>query len=268
MTRSNGGKRNSARDGLWNGSRKSVRNLIWRDGAMTDADGPFDTLAEHLRTHSASPAAKRLRERLGQSGIPLDDSLGLWAVLAPHAMNATRRKVLVECLALWAPRDEVAALALVHLLRPELEIVAARLSRLAHLDPYEAEGSVLGAAWEALTRRPPPLGCERLQAIWSTLRRSSGLRRLAVEPVPEGFDREAPEESSAQERWPGLLDAAVSAGVLSCTEALLIVRTRVDGEPLRCVAADLGRPYDALRMERRRAEAALRAYVSSSGASS
>ena len=245
-----------------------MRNLIWCDGAMTDVDGPFDTLAEHLRTLSRSSAASRLLERLEQSGIPLDDSSSLWTVLAPHAMSTKRQRVLVECLALWAPRDELAALALVHLLRPDLEIVAARLSRLGHLDPYEAEGDVLGAAWEALTSRPPPVGCERLEAIWSTLRRSSGLRRLGTEPLPEGFDRAAPEELSAQERWPGLLDAAVSAGVLSCTEALLIVRTRVDGEPLRCVSADLGRPYDALRMERRRAEAALRSYVSSSGASS
>ena len=268
MTRSNGAKRNSARDGLWNRSGKSVRNLVWRDGAMTDADGPFDTLAAHLRTRSPSPAAGRLLERLAHSGIPLDGSPGLWAVLAPPAMSTKRRTVLVECLAPWAPRDELAALGLVHLMRPELEIVAARLARLAHLDPAEAEGDVLGAAWEAVTRQPPPTGCERLEAIWSTVRRSSGLRRLGAEPLPEDFDREAPEELSAQERWPGLLETAVSAGVLSCTEALLIARTRVDGEPLRCVAADLGRPYDALRMERRRAEAALRAYVSSSGASS
>ena len=245
-----------------------MRNLIWRDGAMTDADGPFDTFAEHLGALSRSPAAGRLLERLGQIGIPLDVSSSLWTVLAPQAMSTKRRRVLVEGLADLAPRDELAALALVHLLRSELEIVAARLSRLGHLDPYEAEGDVLGAAWEALTRRPPPVGCERLEAIWSTLRRSSGLRRLGTEPLPEGFDREAPEELSAQERWPGLLDAAVSAGALSCTEVLLIVRTRVDGEPLRCVAADLGRPYDAVRMERRRAEAALRAYVWSSGASS
>jgi IS30 family transposase len=58
------------------------------------------------------------------------------------------------------------------------------------------------------------------------------------------------------------------AGVLSNEEAVLIARTRVEGESLRCLARDLGRPYDAVRMERRRAEAALRSYASSLRASS
>ena len=151
---------------------------------------------------------------------------------------------------------------------PELETMAARLTRLGHLDPDEAEADVLASAWETLTRRPPPGRCERLEAIWTAARRVTGVRRPQPDPLPEDFDMEVPEGPSPSEHWPGLLDAAVSAGVLSCAEAMLIVRTRVDGERLRRVAADLGRPYDALRMERRRAEAALRAYVSSSGVSS
>ena len=85
---------------------------------------------------------------------------------------------------------------------------------------------------------------------------------------PTGFDVAAPEDPDPLERWPGLLDAAGVAGVLSNEEAVLIARTRVEGESLRCLARDLGRPYDAVRMERRRAEAALRAYASSLGASS
>ena len=42
---------------------------------------------------------------------------------------------------------------------------------------------------------------------------------------------------------------------------VLIARTRIEGVPLVEVAQALGRPYDAVRMERRRAEAALRTFV-------
>ena len=49
--------------------------------------------------------------------------------------------------------------------------------------------------------------------------------------------------------------------MLTPSDVVLIVRTRVEGEPLAEVAQALGRPYDAVRMERRRAEAALRTFA-------
>ena len=60
---------------------------------------------------------------------------------------------------------------------------------------------------------------------------------------------------------PTLLAAAVAAGVLTPRHVVLIARTRIEGVPLAEVAQTLGRPYDAVRMERRRAEAALRTFV-------
>ncbi len=235
---------------------------------MTDEHGPLDELSAHLRIVARGRSAERLLERLARSGLALEGTSDLVARLDEPGCDCRQRAVLVEGLACWAPRDELAALALLYLLRPELEAMAERVARLGNLALGEARGHVLGAAWEALTRRPPPGRAERLEAIWSALRRATGLRRAVADPLPEDFDMEGSAEPSPCERWPGLLDAACSAGVLSADVALLIVRTRVEGEPLRKVAADLGRPYDALRMERRRAEAALRSYASSLGASS
>ena len=63
------------------------------------------------------------------------------------------------------------------------------------------------------------------------------------------------------ERWPGLLAAAVARGVLTPRQVVLIAQTRMEGRPLSEVAAALGRPYDAVRMERGRAEAALRQFA-------
>ena len=78
--------------------------------------------------------------------------------------------------------------------------------------------------------------------------------------MPDDFDRAAPEVDRL-ERWPGLLAAAVARGVLTPRQVVLIAQTRMEQRPLREVAVALGRPYDAVRKERRRAEAALRQFA-------
>jgi DNA-directed RNA polymerase specialized sigma24 family protein len=235
---------------------------------MTQTHGPLHELTAHLGVLARGPGATRLVHRLGTAGLGIDAGADLMAELDGHAESDRADTALVECLARWAPSDEVASVALLHLLRPRLESMAARLTRHAQVTAGDAESEVLSAAWEVLTRRPPPGRLERSEAIWTEVRRAGGLRRKdRTVSLPEGFDPATPEEVLGSERWPELLDIAGSAGVLRPDEAALILRTRIEGEPLRQVARDLGRPYDALRMERRRAEAALRAYVSS-GASS
>jgi len=235
---------------------------------MTQTHDPLHEFSAHLGVLARGAGAARLVHRLGAAGLCIDARADLMAVLDGHAESGRPDAALVECLARWAPSDEVASVALLHLLRPRLEAMAARLRRHAQITAGDAESEVLSSAWEVLTRRPPPGRLERSEAIWTEVRRAAGLRRKErTVSLPEDFDPAAPEELSGPDRWPELLDIAGSAGVLRPDEAALILRTRIEGEPLRQVARDLGRPYDALRMERRRAEAALRAYVSS-GASS
>ena len=97
------------------------------------------------------------------------------------------------------------------------------------------------------TRPAGPAGC-------------AGSARPETEPLPEDFDLAEPEvgwpEASAEP--PGRRRGRRRAHP---ERVVLIARTRVEGEPLAEVAQALGRPYEALRKERRRAEAALRAFA-------
>ena len=51
-----------------------------------------------------------------------------------------------------------------------------------------------------------------------------------------------------------MLARAVRAGALSRGEAMLILRTRIEGVPLASIATAVNVPYEALRKRRRRAE--------------
>ena len=153
------------------------------------------------------------------------------------------------------------------MLRGDLEVVRDRLVRSGRVSALDAEADALAAAWEVVTRRPPPGRWERGDAIWNQARRVSRMRRrarLEAEPLPEDFDLvadDAEPEPDWLERSPGLLAAAVAAGVLSPRRGRADRPDPDGGRPLAEVARALGRPYDAVRKERRRAEAALRTFA-------
>jgi hypothetical protein len=170
---------------------------------------------------------------------------------------------VVERLAKEAPKDPLAAVGLLYMLRSDLEIMSARLVHSGRVWALNAEADTLAAAWEVVTRRQPPGRWERRDVIWNEVRRVTEMRRqrpLELVALPAGFDVAEP-ESDPLERWPGLLAAAVAAGVLTPDQVILVAETRMEGIPLRQVAEFLGRPYDAVRMERQRAETALRTFA-------
>jgi hypothetical protein len=246
---------------------------MWRDVAMTTRHGslhrhgPFDRLTSHLAVLARGPAAERLLCRLSRCGLQIEGNLV--TALVQHDGDGDPEVALIEGLAHLAPRDELAALSLVQLLRPRLEPMAVRLARPRDSGSMaEAEADVICAAWETITRRPPPDRAVRLDFIWNTARTARGVRRLdGTDPMPTGFDiagREPKQSESSVE----FLDAALSAGVLTDVDVVIIVRTRLGGESLVGVARDLGRPYDAVRMARRRSETKLRTYVASASGSS
>ena len=173
-----------------------------------------------------------------------------------------------ERLATAAPSEPLAALALLSMLRGDLEVVRDRLVRSGRVSALDAEADTLAAAWEVVTRRPPPGRWERSDAIWNLARRVTRMRRacsLPAEPLPEDFDIVIDNRAEPEPDWPGrspaLLAAAVAAGVLTPREVVLIARTRIKGRTVREVALSLGRPYVATKKERQRAEAALRLFV-------
>ena len=133
-----------------------------------------------------------------------------------------------ERLAQEAPGDPLAALALLTMLRRDLEVVRDRLVHSGRVSPLEAEADALAAAWEVVTSAH--LGrWERSDDIWNLARRVSGVRRgiaHVTEPLSETFDLVAEDDTGAGVLWsghaPAVLTAAVAAGVLSPRQVVLI----------------------------------------------
>jgi len=283
VTRENGSKENSAGDQFGNDSGNDSRNPLWRNGVMTEPTitephRALQSLVDHVAVLARGPEGTRLAARIAGPMPRGKDAPNLVALLARRDADGRPAIRIQERLAKEAPYDPLAALALLVMLRPELEAVRDRLVHSGLVSPLEAETDTVAAAWEVVTRRPPPGRWERCDTIWGLARRDSGLRRkcsIVTEPLPVHFDgalyNTALDDSAFDDgsdvategigRSPALLAAAVAAGVLTPRQVVLIARTRLEGRPLGEVAQALGRPYDAARMERRRAEVALRPFV-------
>jgi hypothetical protein len=269
MTRKNAKKNFS----VWNRLSKRLRswlwNLVWRDGSMTNPRRALTLLDDRLAQLSRRREGDLAMGRFTRAGLAVEPAsdLSTWVHLCGGPGGAQRRAHLLEGLVALSPGDETAALCVLVALRPELKRMARLLAR-GPLDLEEAESEMVAIAWQVVTRpgadRPSPTSTGSLvNAIWTETRRSAGLRRrhqVDVIALAEGLDLAGP-ESDPLERWPGLLATAVARGVLTPRQVVIIARTRMDQRPLTEVAAELGRPYDAVCQERWRAEAELRKFA-------
>ena len=253
---------------LWNGLRRGLSYLICRNGCMTSTRSPLTLLGDHVVHLMRTGAGDRAMTRFSEAGLGVDSArhLTVWLRQGERVARRPGRIRIVEFLAILAPDDEVAALCLVVLLRPELTWMT-RIATRDLVGPEEAEADAVAVAWEVVTKGHSDSGPIRhpalVNAIWTQVRRSSGLRRqghLDTVPLTEDLDQPAPLDDHL-ERWPGLLAAAVARGVLTPRQVVVIAQTRMEGRPLIEVATTLGRTYDSLRMERARAEAALRQFA-------
>jgi hypothetical protein len=248
---------------LWNLPWNSLGNPVWRDGAMTEPTSPLQLLSDHVVRVARSREARELAARIAGPSTPADEVSDLLALLQSRDADGRPAIRIVERLATRAPDEPLAALGLLYMSCADLEMMSKRLLHSGRVSVLDAEADTVSAAWEVVTRRPPPSRWDRLDAIWNQARRASRMRRQRspeAESLPEDFDLAALEVDWPEAR-PSLLAGAVAAGILTPSDVVLLVRTRVDGEPLFEVARDLGRPYDAVRMERSRAEAALRTFA-------
>jgi hypothetical protein len=235
---------------------------------MTEPTPPFQRLSDHVASVARSREAQRLAARIAPPGATESGRLGLSELLARRDGDGRPAIVVQERLAKAAPDEPLAALALLSMLRGDLEVVRDRLVHSGRVSALDAEADTLGAAWEVVTRRPPPGRWERGDAIWNLARRVTRMRRacsLPAEPLREDFEVVIDNGAEPEPEWPGrspaLLAAAVAAGVLTPREVVLIARTRIEGRSVREVAQSLRRPYAAAKKERQRAEAALRLFV-------
>jgi hypothetical protein len=244
----------SVGDNLGNFTLNVLRNPLWRDGGMT----PQHTSNGSHRArgwHDGRDEAWPLLERLVACGLNPAELAGL----------PPSRAARVTALARRARFDEAAALSVLGLLAPELTAIRRRLVAEG-IEPDEAEALAISVGWEVLSRRrrhPQPRSLTSLvEVIWRAARHEAGIRRCQVETVPlvDCLDAAATEVDPL-EHWPGLLAASVATGVLSPRQVVILAQSRMDERPLAEVARALGRPYDALRMERRRAEKALREFA-------
>lgn len=270
MTRENTAKEISSRDESGSVCVEGSGNPVWRDGPMPTPPGALSLLCEHVAHLGRSAEAVHLLERLRAAGLDPEraEDLGALVRQIDAPCGRCRRTVTACVLAAMGPCSKTAALCAIALLRPELEWMVARLVG-AGFDPEEGQAEAVAAAWEVVTspRRsstneyvPPD---SLVNAIWICTRRSTGMRRrgsVSFVGLSADLDVAAP-ETDPLERWPGLLATAVSAGVLTPRQVVVIAQTRMDGRPLDEVAKTLGRPYDALKKERQRAEAALRTFA-------
>lgn len=218
--------------------------VLWRNGAMTTS-----------------------QPHRSDAGTPDVVQLGLFDSDEPDATRFVhpRHRAFAARL-VRAATDEDTALEVLALLKPELGILAGRLVRLG-IEPDVARGEALSVAWEVVAghRVGPVLPTKFCLAsvVWTELRRELGVRRrrgIEVVPLTEEIDVPAPAPDPAEGR-PGLLAAALGAGVINETQAVVVTKTRIDGRGLAEVAHDVGRPYDAIQKDRRRAEKALAAFA-------
>ena len=269
MTRENAKKIFSMWNCLWNRLRSWLWKSIWPNGPMTPIRSPLTLVCDHLAQLSRSAEGDAAMRRFTEAGIDLSGAHDLSSLVHPVGGDGGVERVrLVEELAPLAAQDEVAALCVVVSLRPELVWMCRQLSH-APWEPEDADGEVVTAAW-GVVRSVDRNGCRLVRHkalvddVWIEARRSGGYRRAVLEtvPLPEDLDV-AIGEVDPTERWPGLLATAVAKGILTPRQVVLIAQTRMEQRSLREVAASLGRPYDAARMERSRAEAALRQFAAS-----
>ena len=198
--------------------------------------------------------------------------------------RSDRSRAVVSGLVALLDSDEMAGLAVLVALRPGLFRIVGRLA-VRGAPREDAETDVVATAWEVMgsvakkgsdsraaqrvisttwercrsSRRPSSRRStwERSAPGHSAWGRTGECRVLAM---PDGFDAEAVDADPA-DRVSTTLWEARRAGAVSARQAALVHDTRILDIAIAAVAAEQGRTAGAVRKERERVEARLRAVV-------
>lgn len=189
------------------------------------------------------------------------------------------RAVVSELVALSAT-DEMAGLAALVALRPGLLRIVGRLAARG-VARDDAETDVVASAWEimgsvASEGAHPRVAQRVISATWERCRRASrraspgrsasghavwgGSTKCRELALLDGFDVEALDANPA-DRVSTILWEARRAGAVSARQATLVHDTRVLDIGIAAVAAEQGRTTVAVRKDRERVEARLRAVI-------
>lgn len=215
--------------------------------------------AEWERVASGPAARRRVRE-WGREQPVLAGFADAQAVLGERERRPLKAPAILEALARLAPRDELAAWALLRALRPGLVLLS------QHLDKTDlaVNEELMALAWERIRSYPACRSGSVAANILRDVRKRYWQHREIEAPLscrlPAGFEPEtAPSaEHEALERigFDQLVKAA--RDLMGDHGTGLLLRTRVLGKTLEMVAAEDDRSIHAVRVRRHRAEQCLR----------
>lgn len=176
-----------------------------------------------------------------------------------HDKDATLRALLTV-----AQTDALAARVVLEAVMPGLKRIARQLI-LDSRDRDELWQLLLASACEQIRRYPLARRPARIAAnlLYETRRSALAELRRNRQPHPEITVElaDVPASTDVDGDVEALLDLAVAASAISQVEAKLILETRIDRVPLVTVATRERVSYDALRVQRRRAERRLMLFL-------
>jgi hypothetical protein len=239
---------------------------------MDDCFRPLDVLDASFRLLAAGPQplavhASRLAAGLPDRPVPVDELRVL--LLHPATSGAARNAVWAELVrrARAGGGDPAWTVALCGIALPGLRRAAGALAAGYRGDPADLQAEVLTGFLAELRT----LDLDRLEAVplasrlcWAARRAGERLARAdagwnARRRDLAGHDQ-APAAAAAGH--PDFtLAAAVRRGILTREQAEVIGRSRLEGVPLRVIAAETGIGHTALCNRRKRAETALAAAI-------
>lgn len=177
-----------------------------------------------------------------------------------HCRRQDESDAVLTALLRLGAGDDVALRVVLHAVMPGLISHARRFIR-AGCTPDEVAAALVAAAWERirwypLERRPRSIGANIVLDA-QQLARASLFRTLDMETPAAIMPAPTAGWPDPTGRLLSFLERAVRSGIVSAADARLIVATRVQGVPLRELAATEGIQTNSLRRRRLRIEAAL-----------
>lgn len=240
-----------------------------RHGRRSAAHGNVDPVGQLDREWHRLAHSPLLRARL-RSWAQREPALGVFA--GPAGLIRFLREpgrfhdkdAALSALLRLAPTDPLAARVVLEALMPGLKRIARQLI-LDSRDRDELWQLLLASACEQIDSYPLARRPARIAAnlLYETRRAALSELRRNRQPHPD-ITVELADVAAATDvdgDVEALLDLAVAASAISQAEAELILETRIDRVALVTVAARRSASYDALRVQRRRAERRLLVFL-------
>jgi hypothetical protein len=231
-------------------------------------DLPFDVLDEAFRLLATGSRPLSINGAdvagLPQREIPLDELKA--RLLHPSSRYATRDRALEILLSRAHAEGGPWVIGLVGVLLPGLRRSAAPLVRCHPDKAADIEAEMLAAVVATMQKTPPEAPRPAARLIWAARHAAECLLRAEeaelARPGREPISRRPPRPYGHPDF---VLLRAVAAGVLQAEDAELIGATRLGEKSLPEAAVALGIDYFAAQKRRRRAEAALVAWIGQTG---